>query len=72
LSPSSRVSRAALGLVMYDGVWRVHRGHLAVLVSSPFSPWRHELLVVQQMRHLPARCLGAAEGFVAAVLALGV
>ena len=33
LSPSSQVSRGALGLLRYDGSGRVHRGHADVLVS---------------------------------------
>jgi hypothetical protein len=54
LSSSSQVSRGALGLLRYDGSGRVYRGHPEVLVSSSLSPWRHELLVVQQMRRLSA------------------
>jgi hypothetical protein len=43
LSPSSQVSRGALGLLRYDGSGRVRRGKPDVLVSSSVSPWRHEL-----------------------------
>ena len=52
--PSSQVARGALCLLRYDWLGRVHLGHPEGLVSSSFSPWRHELPVVQQMRHLPA------------------
>jgi hypothetical protein len=50
LRPSSQVSRAALGLLRYDGLGR--GGHLDGLVSLPLSLWRHEFRVVQQMRRL--------------------
>jgi hypothetical protein len=49
LRPSSQVSRAALGLLRYDGLERAQRGHPEVLVSSCFSPLRRELPVVREM-----------------------
>ena len=54
LRPSSQVSRGALGLLRYYGLGRVYCGHPEGLVSSSLSPWRNELPVVQQMRHVPA------------------
>ena len=49
LRPSSQVSRAALGLLRYDGLERAQLGHPEVLVSSCFSPLRRELPVVREM-----------------------
>jgi hypothetical protein len=48
LSPSSQVSRGALGLLRYDGSGRVHRGNLSgsLSPSSEVSVLRRECAVV--------------------------